>query len=405
MKQKKSILRKVEVIAKDIMHFQNMLKIFLNRLYNIDPQAFYAIINLPYMLESLVRKKVIPLPAIQNDQQLMDLLDQMYDMFKSKLGFGLTIESTRLVRESYISALKLRANGRKASFPKPKKLNSVSRFTFRIRSDNFRLKDNKTLTIRLGQKSTNHQKIIKLKVSDCIESIRCINITVIFGIAVFFNIVYKTDIVNQAFNIDTSKFISVDLGYTNLLSMVSNTVESIVINGKPLKHFYVWVRDKLAEFQSKNDWIAYRKLLVYLKNVNKVLYHTIPNFIIQLCLKYNIGKIYVGDIMNIFQQTSNLSSRFNKSFRLFKFGYLVNLLKYKGEPYGIKVEVISEEYTSTYDPFTNKKVVRKKSLAKGSYGTYHADLMGALNIAKKAMNKCFCVTNRLNTINQIHALF
>jgi len=336
-----------------------------------------------------VRKLCEPYPFRNN--KLNHVLEDLNKLYKEKLGFGLTKALTNQVLWSVQSVLKLRKKGQKASLPKPRKLSQINKISFIVDYECLKHMNNKLL-IKLGQSKTGNRVNYKVKLPNFVDKAKTVTVVWIRDTALQFHITYKQQ-EDELHIKDLSGFASIDLGYTNLVSMISDKLESLVINGKPLKHYLVWLTDKLAEFQSKEDWISYRKLWLYHHNLMKVFYTTIAKQIANVLIKKKIKHVFIGqNILRSFQEKSNLGRFFNKAFRLMKFGYFVALLKQYLQPYGIEVKLVDESYTSQFDPFTNEKVTRKRSLAKGSKATYHADLMAALNIAKKAMQTTFAAS-------------
>ena len=336
-----------------------------------------------------MRKLCEPYP-FRNDR-LNHILETLNKLYKEKLGLGLTKALTNQILWSVQSVLKLRKKGQKASLPKPRKLNQISKISFTVDYECLKQIDNRLL-IKLGQSKTGSRINYKVKLPDFVDKAKTVTVVWIRDVALQFHITYKQQ--EDRLHIkDLSGFASIDLGYTNLVSMISDKLESLVINGKPLKHYLVWLTDKLAEFQSKEDWVSYRKLWLYHHNLMKAFYTTIAKQIANILVENRIKDVFIGqNILKSFQEKSKLGRFFNKAFRLMKFGYFVALLKQYLQPYGIEVKLVDESYTSQLDPFTDEKITRNKSLAKGSKATYHADLMAALNIAKKAMHTTFAAS-------------
>jgi IS605 OrfB family transposase len=358
-------------------------------LESYDSNLFYQLANQPFKFNTLVRKLCEPYPF--KHDRLNHILEELNRLYKEKLGFGLTKALTNQVLWSIQSVLKLRKKGQKASLPKPRKLNQIHKISFTVDYECLKQMDNRLL-IKLGQSKTGSRINYKLKLPAFIDSVKTVTVVWIKNVVIQFHIAYKLKMDMSPIS-DLSGFASIDLGYSNLISMISDRLESLVINGKPLKHYLVWLVDRLSDFQSKEDWISYRKLWLYHHNLMKVFYTTLAKQIANKLIQKKVKHVFIGkNILSIFQQKSNTSRFFNKAFRFMKFGYFIALLKQYLEPYGIEVKLVDESYTSQLDPFTNEKVTRNKSLVKGSKATYHSDLMAALNIAKKAMNTAFHAT-------------
>ena len=121
--------------------------------------------------------------------------------------------------------------------------------------------------------------------------------------------------------------------------------------------------------------------------------HSVSNLIICLALKHGVSKIYVGDAVKNKNKESKLSSIVDQVWSLLPHGRVKKYLEYKAKEHGIKVEYISEVYTSGVDSSQERAVSAsnytpelriKRGLYKTKYlGILNADINACRNFLKK----------------------
>lgn len=319
---------------------------------------------------------------------------------KKQIGGVYTENIAHQVSRDIKSIIALRNNKQYSNLPKPKSFDKLNTFTFSVSQYSYKIipkKKSNELKITLGSRLANYKTCIKIRIPKSlttqIKHTKEIKLTWIKNIGYKINITYKIE--NQInYELNKHNFISIDLGYNNLLSIASNKLQSFIISGKPLLSFNHWLVEKISKL--KNNYIQIKHLHNYGKKIRKTIINTIINKIIQLCIKNNIGTIYIGKLSGIFQ-TKSYNHNFNRSFRLINFGYLMNKLKYMCNYYNINLIEVNEYYTSQFSCLsdqieTGKKLTntkRKKSSFKDRKFkiTFHADINGAWNIAIKANHK------------------
>ncbi|HKF36089.1 MAG TPA: transposase [Ktedonobacteraceae bacterium] len=132
--------------------------------------------------------------------------------------------------------------------------------------------------------------------------------------------------------------------------------------------------------------------------------HTVSHRIIDLIVKVGIGVLCIGK-NDAWKQEAHLGKRTNQNFVQIPHARLIQMLTYKAELAGIRVEITEESYTSQaslldLDPlpvrnngdekrtFSGKRV--KRGLYRASDGRYvNADINGAGNIIRKVAPDAF----------------
>ena len=228
-----------------------------------------------------------------------------------------------------------------------------------------------------------------------------------------FQYTYEANI--ERINLSSHKYISLDIGINNLVTAVSNTGNSFIIDGRYLKSINQWFNKRNSYLQSihykqlhikgntNKDKIPYtnkqnRLLDKRNKRINDYLSKT-SRYIINYCINNDIGNIVLGYNPDI-QKDSKLSKQVNQSFTIIPIGKLKDKLTYLSELYGINLILQEESYTSkasfldnddipTYGTndnyeFSGSRI--KRGLYKSSNGILiNSDINGSLNILKKAL--------------------
>lgn len=209
-------------------------------------------------------------------------------------------------------------------------------------------------------------------------------------------VVYKKEgVINE--NIKEENVLATDLGLNNLATCVNNIgLKPFIINGKPLKSINQYsnkLRSKYMSYiggkgKSKNlDRIVLKRNNI----ISNYLHHT-SKYIIQYCVKHNIGTIIIGHNKE-WKQEINIGKRNNQNFVSIPFNTLINQVQYKAEENGINVILTEEGYTSKTDHFAFEEMKHhekylgkriKRGLFQSSKGfLINADVNGAIGIARK----------------------
>lgn len=224
----------------------------------------------------------------------------------------------------------------------------------------------------------------------------------------FFEIqyIYETDCIQR--NLNQSNALALDLGINNLVTAVSNTGKSFIVDGRKLKSINQWFNKENARLQSIKDKQHFgkkttnRQKSIARNRNNKVndYMNKAARKVIDYCITNDIGILIVG-YNETFQKGSSIGKQNNQNFVNIPYGQLRGKLEYLCELNNISYVKQEESYTSkssfwdrddipTYDvdnpkeyQFSGDRIHR--GLYKTASGkTLNADVNGALNIMRKS---------------------
>lgn len=206
--------------------------------------------------------------------------------------------------------------------------------------------------------------------------------------------------------LDHHKHLALDLGINNLATLVSDQpgFVPVLINGKTMKSVNHLYNKDVAKLRAKGH-----SKLIEAKSVSRFCwindhFHKASNFVIQACLKHDIGTVVIGYNPG-WKQDVDIGKVNNQKFVIIPHAKLIEQIRYKAEAYGIQVIVREESYTSkasaldldpvpAYTPgglkptFSGRRV--KRGLYRASNGReINADVNGALNILRKEIGDRF----------------
>ena len=224
----------------------------------------------------------------------------------------------------------------------------------------------------------------------------------------FFEIQYVYEAECSQRNLNINNTLALDLGVNNLVTAVSSTGKTFIIDGRKLKSINQWFNKENARLQSIKDKQHFgqrttnrQKAIVRDRN-NKVndYMNKAARRIINYCIAHDIGTLVAG-YNETFQRSSRIGRQNNQNFVNIPYGQLRGKLEYLCELNGIIFVKQEESYTSKASfwdkdnipiynadnpkeyPFSGKRVHR--GLYKTASGkTLNADVNGALNIMRKS---------------------
>ena len=224
----------------------------------------------------------------------------------------------------------------------------------------------------------------------------------------FFEIQYTYEAECVQRNLNTNNALALDLGVNNLVTAVSNSGKSFIIDGKKLKSINQWYNKQNARLQSVKDKQHFgrkptnRQRAICRARNNKVndYMNKVARKIIDYCIKNDIGTLVVG-YNETFQKSSYMGKQNNQSFVNIPYGQLRFKLEYLCELNGITYVKQEESYTSKASfwdkdniPVYNNDnpqsyVFSGKRIHRGMYQCangkcLNADVNGALNIMRKS---------------------
>ena len=218
--------------------------------------------------------------------------------------------------------------------------------------------------------------------------------------------IYETECIQR--NLNTQNALALDLGVNNLVTAVSSTGKSFIVDGRRLKSINQWFNKENARLQSIKDKQRFGKKPTNRQKAiardcnNKVndYMNKAARMIIDYCINNDIGTLIAGYNVT-FQRNSHIGKQNNQNFVNIPYGRLRDKLAYMCELNGITYVEQEESYTSkasfwdkdnipVYNndnpkeyEFSGNRVHR--GLYKTANGkTFNADINGALNIMRKS---------------------
>ncbi|MEA1999875.1 MAG: transposase [Euryarchaeota archaeon] len=217
------------------------------------------------------------------------------------------------------------------------------------------------------------------------------------------------EIIVEPLTLNLHNVAGIDLGLKNIITMANNIGEQpIVVKGGILRSINQYYNKRRAELYSIYDrqgiksGIKVRALTDKRNRKVKDQMHKISRFVINYCIKHDIGTLVIGYNEN-WKQRAKLGRRNNQNFISLPFYTLINDLTYKAEETGINLILQEESHTSKcsfldgesiehHEQYVGKRI--KRGLFRSSKGILiNADVQGALNIIKKAIPKAFSKEN------------
>jgi IS605 OrfB family transposase len=199
--------------------------------------------------------------------------------------------------------------------------------------------------------------------------------------------------------------VGIDIGLTNLITMVNNIGEEpIAIKGgvvKSINHYYNKERARLQSIYARQYIKIGRKMKKLADKRSKKVdsyFHEASRFIINWCEKNDIDTIVIGR-NKYWKHQINLGMRVNQNFVSVPFDRLVQMIQYKAQDVGIRVLLSREDYTSKSsfldgEPVTKQVNYSGERISRGLYCSkrgilINSDVNGAYNIIKKAVPNAF----------------
>lgn len=205
---------------------------------------------------------------------------------------------------------------------------------------------------------------------------------------------------------DNGRYMSIDLGLDNLVTVVTNTgLNPIIVNGKGLKSNNQYYNKKKAHYQSvakqmNNQNYTNRLYRLNQKRNLKVedYLHKASRYIVDIALENQINTIIVGNNKN-WKQSISLGKKTNQAFVQLPHQKLIDKICYKAQLSGIQVILTEESYTSGTSfldselpekVYYNKKRRVHRGLFVSNKGVkINADVNAAFQIMKKVFPNVF----------------
>ena len=191
--------------------------------------------------------------------------------------------------------------------------------------------------------------------------------------------------------LNKDKICTIDIGLNNLAAITLDQQRPVLINGRILKSINQWYNKRPCKSRL-------RKRYFRLENY----FHHTSKLIIDLCVKYKIGKIIIGKNVG-WKQNINLGKKTNQAFCSIPVNLLLEKIKYKAAIVGIEVIFTEESYTSKANFYDNDSLTKSKFSGKRKHrGLYvtkdnfalNADVNGSLNIGRKVIPEFLGIRDR-----------
>ena len=217
-------------------------------------------------------------------------------------------------------------------------------------------------------------------------------------------IVYKIN--NIVPMLDNNKYISIDLGLDNFVTVVNNCgLKPFVINGKGLKSINQYYNKQISYYKSiskRMNGLDYTNRISKITNKrnNKVddFIHKASRYIVDYCRDNKINTIIIGNNKN-WKQNSKMSKVVNQNFISIPYYKFIEKVKYKAEEIGINIIITEESYTSGTSFLDNELPIKEnynknRRIHRGLFISnnnvrINADVNGAYQIMKKVFPKAF----------------
>ncbi|MEM1742382.1 MAG: transposase [Nitrososphaerota archaeon] len=192
------------------------------------------------------------------------------------------------------------------------------------------------------------------------------------------------------------KVAGIDIGINNLMAVYVEDGSALIISGRQLKSMSFYWRKKIAYYQSTLNKYGL-KTSRRLRRMYKKWRRQVKNYVnwavgntMEWLYRRGVSKALVG-YPKYLTQNSDRTSKVNfEVVHVWTYGYMVRRMIDLGEECGIRVELVSEENTSTTCPICRARNGYHKRVHRGLLKcnkhdkVFNADLVGAYNILLKA---------------------
>ena len=268
---------------------------------------------------------------------------------------------------------------------------------------------NQIFTLPYSRKYGAEHEKVSIKVPPILEGRKVKYIKIIpIQNAKYFEIQYTYEVAEEQRTVDKEKALAIDFGIDNLLTCVTTTGKTFIIDGRRLKAINQWYNKQNAKLSSIKDKQKYgkkptnRQRRITLKRNRRVndYISKASRLVINYCLSNGIGTLVCG-YNETFQRGSNLGRVNNQIFVNIPFGKIREKLQYLCRLYGLEYVEQEESYTSkasfldgdeipVYNAdnpqkykFSGKR--EKRGLYRSAKGiAINADVNGAANILRKS---------------------
>ncbi|WP_148883535.1 RNA-guided endonuclease InsQ/TnpB family protein [Thermococcus aciditolerans] len=334
----------------------------------------------------------------------------VYDEFKRGIGSATVQQIARKNAEawrSFFSLLRKKRNGELPDWLKPKPPNYLKEDGKRkpiiiLRNDQYKIEGNKLILKGLGKfkrLEVQFKGRIHLKGKQGRLEIQYNPVKRKWYAYISFTVEKKLESeewVNVPRQPKGNLSAGIDLGVNNLMAVYPENGESFLVNGRPLKSIDFYWRKKIADYQSKLNKSGAKtsKKLRRMHDKAKLQAKNYINSAVRQTVKrlYELGvsRIVVGYPKGIARNSDKGKKQNFILSHVWRFNHVIKRLTEVAEEYGIKVLVVGEAFTSKTCPVCGKphegaRFVRGLFKCPATGLVFNADLVGAFNILKKAV--------------------
>ena len=290
----------------------------------------------------------------------------------------------------------------KPRFPRFKKVKTVqeiifTKYAIRIEENKIKLSLSKSMQEKYEVKSLNFLIPRKLRKLIDFSKVKMIKIKQEEK-TVEMNVIYEKE--EKIAIEDNTNIMAIDLGLNNIVACTNkDNANSLLVSGKEAKCKNKYINEKIRKLQqiqmkmektSENfkNTKQINRLYEYRKNYMNTYMHKVSKMVIEYAKENKCGVIVIGDLKDIKQGMD-----YNKNFVQIPLHRLVQNIEYKAKLEGIKVEKISEKYTSGVSALDKEDIIKenynkKRRISRGMFVTnkgikINADINGSLNILRK----------------------
>ena len=324
------------------------------------------------------------MPAAQSAQQTLQLLDRNWKSFFN------SIKDWSKNKDKYVGRPKL-----------PKYKPKDGRMVFILTNQQVILKDDLLHFPKSFQGFTMKPRCVHLSNFKKINQVRIVPNNQLFCVEIVYSISIEDNLL-----LDNGRYMSIDVGLDNLVTIVTNTGSNpVIVNGKGLKSNNQYYNKKKAHYQEvtkrmNNKSYTNRLYRLTQKRNFKIedSLHKISKFIVTSALSNNIHTIVIGNNKD-WKRDISLGKIVNQSFVNIPHQKLIEKIVYKARNVGINVILTEESYTSGTSfldgespkkEFYNKKRRIHRGLFVSNNGiSINADVNAAYQIMKKVFPNVF----------------
>ena len=319
------------------------------------------------------------LPVIQSSQQCLKLLD------KNWKSFFKVIKDWNKNKSKYNGMPKL-----------PKYLPKNGRNLIILTNQNCKIKDG---ILKFPKTFNNFTLKTQVNSSD-LQQVRILPRNKYIVIEIIYNKQVKD------LKKDNQKYVSIDIGLDNLLTLTSNTLNKpMIINGRILKSENKYYNKQISyyrEIAKRLNGLDYINRMNYTRrmsfltnkrnNIINDLIHKASRKVVEYALSCDVNTIVIGNNKD-WKRNSNMSKQVNQSFVGIPHKKLIEQIIYKAEDYGINVILTEESYTSgtsflddelpTKSNYNKDRRIKRGLFKSNSGKLINADVNASYQILKK----------------------